>query len=345
MVDDDASRPRIKESGTSSSGTDVEKALGRARQVLKEEAGAVKRLSRAIDGSFRRALKEIMKSNGRMQLTGVGKSGLVARKIAATLSSTGTSAYFVHAGEALHGDLGMVSENDILLAVSNSGETQEILRMIPALKRLGVRLYAMTSSPDSSLAQQADLVFDLGIEEEACPMGLAPTTSTTACLALGDALAMALASLKGITPRDFALYHPGGSLGRKLLTTVADVLEIREQNPRLSREATVQEALFKMTDSRMGSTSIVNENEELVGIVTDGDIRRAVSSAGDRDLLGASVDTIMTKDPKAVNPDVLAAEALKMMEDWEINHLPVVDDKKKPQGMVNFQDLLRARVW
>jgi len=321
------------------------RALDRAREVLKDEAEAVSQLSRAIDGSFLAALKKIMASSGRMQLTGVGKSGLVAQKIAATLSSTGTPAYFIHADEALHGDLGMVTEDDIVLAISYSGETEELIKLIPGIKRIGAEIFVLTACPDSTLAERADLVLDNIVEEEACHLNLAPTTSTTAALALGDALAMSLAYIRGLDTKDFALYHPGGSLGRKLLTTVEEVLEIRNQNPKLKQNATVQEALFKMTDSRMGSTSIVNKNEELVGIVTDGDIRRAVSGSNDKDLLETSVAGIMTKNPKAVKPDVLAAEALKMMENWEINHLPVVDCCKKPLGMVNFQDLLRARVW
>ncbi len=322
----------------------IEAAMLRARQVLQQEARAVSKLSRAIDGNFRQAVKRILASDGRMQLTGVGKSGLIARKIAATLSSTGTPAYFIHAGEALHGDLGMVTEDDIVLAISYSGETDELLQLIPAIKRIGADLFVLTSCPQSTLADRSDLVLTNEVEEEACHLDLAPTSSTTAALALGDALAMALAYVQGLDSSDFALYHPGGSLGRKLLTTVQEVMEIREQNPCVTADESLQQALFVMTDSRMGSTSVINENDKLVGIITDGDVRRALRE-GSKDLLAENVKKVMTSSPLSVSPDMLAAEALKLMENKEINHLPVVNSNNSPVGMVNFQDLLRAKVW
>ena len=322
----------------------LKQALDRSREVLRIEARAVNRLADAVNGEFLRALKLIDKVRGRVLLTGVGKSGLIARKIAATFSSTGTPSYFVHAGEALHGDLGMVTGDDIILAVSTSGETREIMSLIPAVKRIGADLILITSSPESSLAEQADLVLDTLVEGEACPLGLAPTTSTTAALALGDALAMALTSLKGLTEEDFALFHPGGSLGRKLLTTVENVLEIRKQNPQVKQSDTIQQALFVMTESRMGSTSVVDQEGRLTGIITDGDIRRAAGKQAES-LTSKTVSEVMTDNPSRVKPDLLAAEALKLMEEREINHLPVVGKDNKPLGMVNFQDLLRARVW
>ncbi len=322
----------------------LKQALNRSREVLRVEARAVNRLADAVNGEFLRALKLIDKVRGRVLLTGVGKSGLIARKIAATFSSTGTPSYFVHAGEALHGDLGMVTGDDIILAVSTSGETREIMSLIPAVKRIGADLILITSSPESSLAEQADLVLDTLVEGEACPLGLAPTTSTTAALALGDALAMALTSLKGLTEEDFALFHPGGSLGRKLLTTVENVLEIRKQNPQVKQSDTIQQALFVMTESRMGSTSVVDQEGRLTGIITDGDIRRAAGKQ-EESLANKIVNEVMTDNPSKVKPDLLAAEALKLMEEREINHLPVVDENNRPLGMVNFQDLLRARVW
>ncbi|MGM0420636.1 MAG: KpsF/GutQ family sugar-phosphate isomerase [Bacillota bacterium] len=322
----------------------LEEALVQARQVLQAEARAVSQLAADIDGSFTGMLAGLSASAGRVLLTGVGKSGLIARKIAATLASTGTPAYFVHAGEALHGDLGMVTGDDILLAVSNSGETEEIIRLIPAVKRIGASLYLITSSPDSTLAQQADLFLNTGVKQEACHLDLAPTSSTTAALALGDALAVSLSSLQGLTQEDFALYHPGGSLGRKLLTTVADVLKIRDKNPVIKSTDSIQEALFTMTESRMGSTAVVGENGCLAGIITDGDIRRAIREKGQR-LLELKVVEVMTADPETIGSDRLAAEALKMMEAKEINHLPIVDEDYRPLGMVNFQDLLRAKVW
>jgi len=322
----------------------IKEALNQARQVLINEATAVKNLAEEIDGNFSEFLTGIYLSEGRIILTGVGKSGLIARKIAATFSSTGTPAYFVHAGEALHGDLGMVTGEDIIITISNSGETEEIIKLIPSIKRIGARLYLITSNLDSTLAEQADSVISTGVTGEACHLDLAPTTSTTASLALGDALAVSLAGLNGLTEEDFALYHPAGSLGRKLLTTVADVLKIRDQNPKIKAEASVQQALFTMTESRMGSTAVINQAGRLIGIVTDGDIRRAVKSQN-KDLLNARVSEIMTADPETIGEEKLAAEALKLMEQKEINHLPIIDDNDSPLGMVNFQDLLRAKVW
>ena len=322
----------------------IKEALNQARQVLINEATAVKNLAEEIDGNFSEFLSGIYLSEGRIILTGVGKSGLIARKIAATFSSTGTPAYFVHAGEALHGDLGMVTGEDIIITISNSGETEEIIKLIPSIKRIGARLYLITSNLDSTLAEQADSVISTGVTGEACHLDLAPTTSTTASLALGDALAVSLAGLNGLTEEDFALYHPAGSLGRKLLTTVADVLKIRDQNPKIKAEASVQQALFTMTESRMGSTAVINQAGRLIGIVTDGDIRRAVKSQN-KDLLNARVSEIMTADPETIGEEKLAAEALKLMEQKEINHLPIIDENGSPLGMVNFQDLLRAKVW
>jgi len=322
----------------------IEGALNQARKVLLNEAAAVKDLADKINGNFTDLISGIYSSEGRTLLTGVGKSGLIARKIAATFSSTGTPAYFVHAGEALHGDLGMVTGQDIMLAISNSGETDEIINLIPSIKRIGAKFYLITSNLDSTLANQADLVISTGVTGEACHLDLAPTTSTTASLALGDALAVSLANLNGLTEEDFALYHPGGSLGRKLLTTVADVLKIRDQNPKIKAEATVQQALFTMTETRMGSTAVIDQAGILVGIITDGDIRRAVKSKN-KDLLNSRVSEIMTAAPETIREEKLAAEALKLMEQKEINHLPIVDAKGRPLGMVNFQDLLRAKVW
>ena len=322
----------------------IKQALNQARQVLINEATAVKNLAEEIDGKFTEFLSGIYLSEGRIILTGVGKSGLIARKIAATFSSTGTPAYFVHAGEALHGDLGMVTGEDIIITISNSGETEEIIKLLPSIKRIGATLYLITSNLDSTLANQADSVISTGVIEEACHLDLAPTTSTTASLALGDALAVSLANLNGLTEEDFALYHPAGSLGRKLLTTVADVLKIRDQNPKIKADASVQQALFTMTESRMGSTAVINQAGRLIGIVTDGDIRRAVKSQN-KDLLNARVSDIMTADPETIGEEKLAAEALKLMEQKEINHLPIIDENGSPLGMVNFQDLLRAKVW
>ena len=319
----------------------LRQSLIEARNVLDIEANSVLSLKKSINGDFSGAINIIIKSTGRVVFMGVGKSGLVAKKLAATFSSTGTPAFFVHAGEALHGDLGMVTKDDVIIAVSNSGETEELLNLIPSIRRIDARVIALTGDKSSTLGKYADICIFAGAEEEACPHGLAPTASTTATMALGDAMAMALSSIKGFTSEDFALYHPGGSLGRKLLTKVKDVMEIRKQNPLVTLEATVKEALFAMTESKMGSTSIIDNNGHLIGIITDGDIRRLLEK--DNNFMSKKVKDFMTENPITIKPDILAAEALKIMEDKEINDLVIIKDKK-PVGMINFQDLLRARV-
>jgi arabinose-5-phosphate isomerase len=316
--------------------------LAEAKNALQIEADAVLKLKEELDGSFKKAMELIIDAEGRVVFTGVGKTGLVAKKLAATFSSTGTSAFFVHAGEGLHGDLGMIRAGDVVIAVSNSGETDEVISLLPSLRRIGVTLIALTGNSDSTLAEHADLVLEADVITEACPHNLAPTASTTAALALGDALAIALSSYYGFTPEDFALYHPGGSLGRKLLTKVKDVIKIREQNPVVNIETTVREALFKMTQSRMGSTSIVDQSGKLRGIITDGDIRRLLEKSAD--FIDRPVKDYMTVDPISIAPDRLAAEALQIMESKEINDLPVVENEK-PVAMLNFQDLLRAKVF
>jgi len=316
--------------------------LEEAKNALQIEADAVLKLKEELDGSFKKAMELIIDAEGRVVFTGIGKTGLVAKKLAATFSSTGTSAFFVHAGEGLHGDLGMIRAGDVVIAVSNSGETDEVISLLPSLRRIGVTLIALTGSSDSTLAEHADLILEADVITEACPHNLAPTASTTAALALGDALAIALSSYYGFTPEDFALYHPGGSLGRKLLTKVKDVTKIREQNPVVNVETTVREALFKMTKSRMGSTSIVDQEGKLRGIITDGDIRRLLEKSAD--FIDHPVKDYMTADPTTIAPDRLAAEALQIMESKEINDLPVVENKK-PVAMLNFQDLLRAKVF
>ncbi|MFW6409735.1 MAG: KpsF/GutQ family sugar-phosphate isomerase [Halanaerobiales bacterium] len=320
----------------------IQNGLEEACSVLEIEAESVIQLKNSIDHVFKKAVKMIIECEGRVVFVGMGKSGLIAQKLAATFSSTGTPAFFVHAGEALHGDLGMITENDVVIAVSNSGETEEIVDLLPAIKRLGAGMISLTGDRSSTLAKYSDLCIFSGVEEEACPYGLAPTASTTATLALGDALAISLSYLKGFTKEDFALFHPGGSLGRKLLTKVSDVLEIRQQNPVVTLDTTVREALFTMTESKMGSTSVVDNHGNIRGIITDGDIRRLLED--EADFIDRSVSECMTEDPTVISKDKLAAEALKLMEDKEINDLPVIEEGK-PIGMLNFQDLLRAKVF
>ena len=319
----------------------IENCIQEANEVLNIEAEAVKHLKKSINSKFREAMKMIVSSQGRVVFTGMGKSGLIAKKLAATFSSTGTPAFFVHAGEALHGDLGMITTDDVIIAISNSGETEELMKLLPAIRRIGANMISLTGDKTSTLAQYSDICLFAGVEEEACPHGLAPTASTTATLAFGDALAIALSKLKGFTPEDFALYHPGGSLGRRLLTTVKDVLEIRKRNPTVQTDTTVKEALFTMTDSKMGSTSVVDQEGKIVGIIADGDIRRLLKRSSD--FLEKPVSDCMTENPTTITTDKLAAKALKIMEDKEINDLPAVKDGK-PVGMLNFQDLLRAKV-
>ncbi len=320
----------------------IEKGLAEAKNVLEIEAESVLKLKESIERDFTEVIQLIIASKGRVVFIGVGKSGLIAKKLAATLSSIGTPSFFVHAAEALHGDLGMITGDDIIIAISNSGESDELLKLLPSIRRIGSQMVALTGNLDSTLGRYADYCIFAGVEEEACPNDLAPTASTTAALALGDALGIALSTIKEFTPEDYAIYHPGGSLGRKLLTTVDDVLQIRQQNPVVSQETSVKKALFTMTSTRMGSTSVINERDQLVGIITDGDIRRLLETS--TDFMTKSVKKYMTKDPATISPDKLATEALKIMEEKEINDLPAVKDEK-PVGMLNFQDLLRAKVF
>ncbi|TDX59215.1 KpsF/GutQ family sugar-phosphate isomerase [Orenia marismortui] len=313
-----------------------------AREVLEIEAAAINNLKESIDDNFIEVVKEILSCEGRVIMTGMGKSGVIAKKLAATLASTGTPSFFLHPAEAIHGDLGMVTNQDIVIAMSNSGESEEITNILPFIKRIGAKVVAMTGGLSSTLAENSDYLLNTEIEQEACPLNLAPTASTTAALALGDALAIALLKARDFKPEDFALYHPGGSLGRKLLLTVDDVLHVRERNPVVGKNTTLKETLFKMTSSRMGAANIINSQGELVGIITDGDIRRKLDQGFD--LLAKTAEEIMTKDPTQITPDKLAAEALKIMQEKEISDLPVVDENKMPLGLVNFQDLLKAGV-
>lgn len=319
--------------------------IEQAKEVLRMEAEAISALIPRINGSFAAAVDLVLACEGRIVVTGMGKSGLIGQKIAATLASTGTPAFFLHPAEAIHGDLGMVTGKDIVVALSNSGETDEVINILPVLKRIGSGLIAMTGHAQSTLALNADLVLDVGVAKEACPLGLAPTASTTAALAMGDALAVALLSARKFTPEEFALFHPGGSLGRKLLLTVEKVMHSGEENPVIERDKTLQEALFVITSKGLGATNVVNEAGVLVGIITDGDIRRSLEKG--YDVLSRPLTETMTPTPKTITPDKLAAQALQMMEKNRprpITVLPVVDKAKKPVGMLHLTDLLKAGV-
>lgn len=319
--------------------------IEQARQVLAAEAAAIEALIPRINGQFTAAVQLILEGRGRVIVTGMGKSGLIGKKIAATLASTGTPSFFLHPAEGIHGDLGMVTSEDIVLALSNSGETAEVIGILPAVRRIGARIIAMAGREQSTLAQNADVFLDVAVEKEACPMGLAPTASTTAALAMGDALAVALLSSRKFTPEDFALFHPGGSLGRKLLLTVDNVMHTGEDNPVVAADKLVKEALFVMTAKGLGVTSVVDKEGKLLGIVTDGDIRRGLENG--HDFLDRPVDAIMTKTPRTITKDKLAAQALNLMEKNKprpITVLPVVDDQFRAIGIIHLTDLLRQGV-
>ncbi len=317
------------------------KALELAKNVLRIEAQAVAGLIDRLDGAFPRAIALILACHGRVIVSGVGKSGHIARKIAATLASTGTPAYFVHAAEAAHGDLGMITRDDVLIALSNSGESEELLTIVPLVKRQGGKLIAITGSAASSLAREADAHLDAGVAEEACPLNLAPTASTTAALAMGDALAVALLDARNFNAEDFARSHPGGRLGRRLLTHVRDIMRPVAEVPRVGEHATVAEAVLAISRGGMGMTAVVTEALAVVGIFTDGDLRRALEKVAD--LRGTPVTQVMTRNPRSIGPDRLAAETAQMMEEHKISQILVVDNGALV-GALNTHDLFRAKV-
>ena len=317
-------------------------ALAVARQVLEIEARALHHLISRLDAGFVTAVEKILACSGRVVVSGMGKSGHVARKIASTLASTGTPAFFVHAAEASHGDLGMVTRNDVFLALSNSGESSEIMAIVPMLKRQGALLIAMTGNAASSLAAQADVHLYAGVEMEACPLNLAPTASTTAALALGDALAVALMRARGFTRDEFALSHPGGALGRRLLTLVRDVMRTGDAIPAVTEAVTAMDAMREMSRGMMGMTAVVNARREVIAIFTDGDLRRALEKGVD--LRHTPITQVMTRSPRTIVPDHLAAEAVEIMERNKVNQLLVVDAQGVLAGALNMHDLFRAKV-
>jgi arabinose-5-phosphate isomerase len=316
--------------------------LSLAREVLEIEARAVEEVAQRLDGAFIEAVQLILDASGRMIVTGVGKSGHIARKIAATFASTGTPAYFVHAAEAAHGDLGMITNDDVVLAISNSGTSEEVLRIAPLIKRHGARLIAMTGNAKSALAQLADVHLDAAVAKEACPLNLAPTASTTAELALGDALAIALLDARGFGPDDFARSHPGGALGRRLLTRVSDVMRTGNRIPRVPENATFSEALLEVTRGGMGMTAIVDSDDHPLGIFTDGDLRRLLGSG--TDFRGLMVADVMKRGPRTIAPEALAAEAAAEMEARRISQILAVDATGKLVGALNTHDLMDAKV-
>ncbi|MGH8050361.1 MAG: KpsF/GutQ family sugar-phosphate isomerase [Arenimonas sp.] len=312
-------------------------------RVLSVEIQALQAVQARIGTDFAQACRLLLQCQGRVICTGMGKSGHIATKIAATLASTGTPAFFVHPGEASHGDLGMITDADVVLALSNSGETEELLMIIPVLKRQGNVLISLTGRPGSSLASAADVHLDVSVPEEACPLGLAPTSSTTAALVMGDALAVSLLEARGFTADDFARSHPAGALGRRLLLHISDIMHAGSEVPRVGIDATASEALVEMSRKRLGMTAIVDTEDRLLGVFTDGDLRRALDDA-QIDLRNTPVKQLMAHSPKTIFADALAVEAAHLMEQYKINALVVVDDEKHVVGALNIHDLLRARV-
>jgi len=316
--------------------------LALARQVLDIEADALRTLSSRLDPGFADAVHLILACSGRVVVSGMGKSGHIGGKIAATLASTGTPAFFMHPGEASHGDLGMIAHNDVVLALSNSGESNEIVCIVPLIKRRGAKLIAMTGNPDSTLAREADAHLNAAVDKEACPLNLAPTASTTAALALGDALAVALLDARGFSADDFARTHPGGSLGRRLLIHVRDVMHTGDELPKIDHDASLKVALLEMTKKGLGMTAVVDAAGRVAGVFTDGDLRRALEHA--LDLQQARVTDLMTQNPKTIGADELAVAAVEKMETLKINGLLVVDANNTLMGALNMHDLLKAGV-
>ena len=322
--------------------TSAEHLLALARQVLDIEADALRTLSTRLDDGFSDAVQLILDCSGRVVVSGMGKSGHVGGKIAATLASTGTPAFFMHPGEASHGDLGMIAPNDVVLALSNSGESNEIVSIVPLIKRRGAKLIAMTGNPSSTLAREADAHLNAAVDKEACPLNLAPTASTTAALALGDALAVALLDARGFSADDFARTHPGGSLGRRLLVHVRDVMHSGDELPVIRLEAPLKEALLEMTRKGLGMTAVIDQAGRVVGVFTDGDLRRALER--ELDLHHARVADLMSSNPKTIGPDELAVAAVEKMDTLKINGLLVVGPDNVLVGALNMHDLLKAGV-
>jgi arabinose-5-phosphate isomerase len=320
---------------------DRKRLLAMADRVLRLEAESIALLRERLDDRFVRAVELMHGCRGRVIVTGMGKSGLIGRKIAATLASTGTPAYFLHPAEGVHGDIGMVARDDLVLGLSNSGETDEVLAVLPAIKRLGVPLILLTGSPGSTLARQAEVVLDVGVLEEACPMNLAPTSSTTAALAMGDALAMALLDLRGLGPEDYAALHPRGALGWQSLFRVRDLMHVGDALPVVSETATMKEAIEEMGAKRLGMTTVVDGTGRLVGIITDGDLRRQQLAHGT--LLDRRAGDCMTQNPKRIGADELAARALALME-GVMTSLVITDESGRPTGVIHIHDILRAKI-
>ncbi|WP_353683488.1 KpsF/GutQ family sugar-phosphate isomerase [Thermodesulfovibrio sp. 3907-1M] len=322
----------------------MENLIDVAKRVLTIEAQSLQDLKKRINEEFLKAVEIIHNSKGRVVVTGMGKSGLVGRKIAATLASTGTPSFFMHPAEASHGDLGMVTEDDVVIAISNSGETEEVLRLIPYLKYFNVKIIALTGNPQSTLARQADVTLDVSVKEEACPFGFIPTASTTATLAMGDALAVALIMRNGFKKEDFAFFHPGGSLGRKMLTKVKDLMHTGEELPVAYPDTVMLDAVLEISSKRLGVVIIVDENRKILGIITDGDVRRGVQKYG-KELFELRASQIMTRNPKTINEEELAAVALSTMQKYSITSLIVPASDGTLKGLIHIHDILKKGIF
>ncbi|HET6453502.1 MAG TPA: KpsF/GutQ family sugar-phosphate isomerase [Armatimonadota bacterium] len=316
--------------------------LERAREVLEIEAGAILALKDRLDESFASAVRLITECKGRVVVTGMGKSGAIARKIAGTLASTGSPALFLHPAEGVHGDLGMVTSNDIVIALSNSGETDELSAILPVLKRMGAKLISLIGRPDSTLGKASDVVLDVSVEKEACPLGLAPTASTTVMLALGDALALGAMEARKFTAEDYAVFHPAGALGRRLSLTVADVMRTDDWMATCFENDLVRDVLFAITKAGAGAAAITDSEGRLAGIITDGDVRRHILA--DERCLSRKAHEIMIRTPKTISPEAFATEGMKILEDFKIGELPVLDGDRRPVGMLMMKDLFRAGI-
>jgi len=321
---------------------DIKKICDFGRGVIAIEAEMISNLMTRIDANFAQACLYLHDCQGRIVVMGVGKSGHISRKIAATFASTGSPAFFIHPSEAKHGDIGMLTKDDVLLVLSNSGESEEIVAILPFIKRLNIPLISLTGRPHSTLSKAATINIDVSVEKEACPLGLAPTSSTTAALVMGDALAMALLEKRGFTENDFALSHPGGSLGRRLLLRVNELMHKNEAVPLVAHDASLKEVLVEMTQKKLGVTTIVNAEGELVGIFTDGDVRRAFDN--NADIRDTQITHVMSKNPKTISHDILAADALRIMEKFKITSLVATDEQLRPVGIIHIHDILRAGI-
>jgi arabinose-5-phosphate isomerase len=312
-----------------------------AKDVLEIEARAISRLIERIDSSFESAVQCILSGKGRVVVTGIGKSGVIGEKISSTLSSLGTPSFFLHPVEAVHGDLGMVTKDDVVIAISNSGKTEEINQIIPSLKRIGVKIIAICGNPGSPLSKNADIILDVSCEKEACPLGLAPTASTTAALAMGDAIAVALFKEKGLREEDFALLHPGGLLGKQLLLKVSDLMHTGDSIPKVSVSTPMKSAILEMSRKRLGMTAVTDLEGRFVGIITDGDLRRLIEKCEEK-ILDIPAEEAMTKNPKVIEKDLLAVVALRIMEDFSITSLVIIDNNQRLEGIIHIHDVLKA---